>query len=213
MKPKQIQPAQYCPTSPDEFIGPARELARIFATKAKTLMADRTASLKYVLTGTPGIGKTKLAEFLASQLTGETIRNGQSFNVESVNGRNVNLNLVRKWQEQARYMATGWSVKIVNELDTMSMESQDLTLTYLDELPTRTAIIGTSNLKITDLHERFQTRLQQFNVKAPDEKALTALLTKFGLNKMTISQIVVGCGTNVRAALLDTQSILDAKLA
>lgn len=210
MKPKHAQPASYSPTTPEQFIGPARDVANIFAVKAKLLREDRTTSLKYVLTGSPGIGKTKLAEYLASQLTGEKITNGQSFNVESVNGRNINLACIRRWQEQSRYISCGWSVKIWNELDTMSGESQDLGLTYLDELGPRVAVIATSNLKITDLHERFQTRFQQLSVKTPDEKSLSKLLAQFGLAKNTIQDIAFDC-TNVRAALLDAQTIVDAQ--
>lgn len=93
----------------------------------------------------------------------------------------------------------------------LNAESQDIALTYMDELPARTAVIGTSNLKINALHERFQTRFQHFMLKAPDEHGLAALLARFGLDKRTIGQIVVGCGTNVRAALLDAQTILDAR--
>ncbi|MGN6643566.1 MAG: hypothetical protein ACTHKU_11270, partial [Verrucomicrobiota bacterium] len=75
----------------------------------------------------------------------------------------------------------------------------------------RTAFIGTSNLDLNLLVARFQTRLQQFKVSAPDTDSITGFLTKWKLPKHIISEIAVGSGGNVRAALLDAQSILDAR--
>ncbi len=211
MKLKQVQPAHYVPLSPDDFIGPAQHIARIFAAKATRLRDSKDDHVKYVLTGQPGVGKTKLAEFFANQLTGERIVRGQSFSVESINGVNINVNVVRRWQANARYIPLTWTVKIINELDTCNQDAQDLLLTFLDELPGRSAVIGTSNLKLHELDERFHSRFQQFTVAQPAEDEISGLLTRFGVPKKTASQISFGSGFNVRAALLDAQTILDAQ--
>lgn len=211
MKTKtRIEPASYVPVRPADFIGPARELADILAAKATTLAGRRDCSAKYVFTGQPGVGKTRLAEFFAAQLTGEKIVNGQSFHVESVNGRNVDLTLIRRWQHEARYIPTGWVVRIVNELDTCKQDAEDLLLTYLDELGNKTAFLGTSNQKLSQMSERFQSRLQSWNVKPPEPEHIHSLLKGFGLRTTDIAQIVLGCGGNIRAALLDAQSTLDS---
>ena len=46
----------------------------------------------------------------------------------------------------------------MNELDRCTREAQDLLLTYLDRLPPGRALLGTSNLHLDPLTERFQTR-------------------------------------------------------
>ena len=212
MKNKHTEPATYVPRRPDEFYGPARDIAHVIEAKAKAIIEQRERNLKYVFTGPPGNGKTKLAEYLAQQLTGETIKNGQSFHVESVNGRAVDMALIRRWQSEARFVPTCWVVKIINELDTCKQDTQDLLLTYLDELGNRVAFVGTSNAKLQDMDERFQTRLQQWAVKPPQPEDIDRLLKRFGLKQKTVADITLGCGGNVRAALLDAQSIFDAQL-
>ena len=57
-----------------------------------------------------------------------------------------------------------------------------------------------------------QTRLQQFKVTAPATEEISRLLSKWKLTKQFLNEIAVGCGGNVRAALLDAQSILDANI-
>lgn len=212
MKIKQIQPASFIPQSPSDFAGPAHDIALVFEAKANAVREQRNGNLKYVLTGEPGIGKTSLGEYLAGQLTGEKITKGQSFHVESVKGRNVDMVLIRRWQSESRYVPTTWTVRIVNELDTCGQDKQDLLLTYLDELGDRIAFIGTSNRKLKDMDEAFQSRLQAWAVPAPQPEDIHAMLKRFGVKKQIIPQLVLGCGGNIRAALLDAQSILDAEL-
>ena len=206
----QNHPQTYTPRCPADFIGGAKAIAQILANKAKAAKSIHTP-IKILLYGVPGVGKTRLAEMLAAQLTGQRITEGQSLNTESVNGRNVDITIVRRWQEESRYIPFSWTVRIVNELDTCLAASQDLLLTVLDELPRKSAFIGTSNLSLGDLVERFQTRLQQFKVTAPDTGELNGFLKQWKLGAANIKNIAVGCGGNVRAALLDAQSILEAQ--
>ena len=62
--------------------------------------------------------KSKERPLYAARLTGEKVTKRQAFHVESVNGRNVDMALIRRWQYESRYVPTTWTVRIVNELDT-----------------------------------------------------------------------------------------------
>jgi replication-associated recombination protein RarA len=199
-----MNPSSFKPSTAD-FIGGAATVARIFAKKAPRLLESGDAT-KILLFGAPGIGKTALADTLAAMLA------GHSSQIESLNGRNVTADKVRRWSDSANYLPLygKFTVRIVNELDTCPLVAQDLLLTYLDELPRFTAFIGTSNLQLSQLSERFQTRMQQFKITPPVTSEVIALLSRWSLPAQIINQIAVGCGGNVRAALLDAQNILDA---
>ena len=204
----RIQPALFTPKSPADFIGNAGEVAHLLDRKATGLREARSGVAKIILYGPPGTGKTKLAEMFANLIAGHQTC------VESINGRNVNIEVVRQWQQESHYLPLYglFNVKIVNELDTCPPASQDPLLTYLDEMPDCTAFIGTSNMDLRSLSERFQTRLKQIPVKAPDTETIMGFLRKWKLADRVIKQTAVGCGGNVRAALMDVQSILDAQL-
>jgi hypothetical protein len=62
-------------------------------------------------------------------------------------------------------------VRIVNELDRCSKGAQDLLLTYLDRLPPDRVPLGTSNLQLDLLTERFQTRFQAVTILAPETES------------------------------------------
>jgi hypothetical protein len=137
---------------------------------------------------------------------------GSSIAIEDYNGREVTVDLVREWMRQLAYgsLFSAWSVKIVNELDRCSREAQDLLLTYLDRLPPGRAFLGTSNLQLDLLTERFQTRFQAIKLMPPTTGELAELLCRhWPVPGQTAVQIAVGSGGCVRAALADLESWLD----
>lgn len=198
------------PASPDDLIGQAKRVAKAQVTKARRLAATDPAngSMKLLLYGPPGVGKTSVVEMVARQLTGSPLA------IEEFNGREVTVEVVREWMRGLAYgsLFSRWSVRIVNELDRCSKEAQDLLLTYLDRLPPGRALLGTSNLQLDLLTERFQTRFQAVKLLPPETEELAAFLAaRWSVPKQTAVQIAVGSGGCVRAALADLESWLDCQ--
>jgi DNA polymerase III delta prime subunit len=204
-----MNPAAYTPTEPSEFIGPARTIALMLEAKADALLAEKNPSpVKMLLYGPPGVAKTRLVEMFASRLAWHPSA------IESINGRSVTIDTVRRWQESARYIPIGgqFVIKILNEIDTAPSASLDLLLTVFDEAPKHSAFLCTSNLHLMSLSERFETRLQQFRVDAPSTEQIAGFLMKrWGFSERQAMEISVGSGGNVRCACLDAQSILDVE--
>ena len=103
----QTQPDLFVPVRPDDFIGGARQLAHVLKVKAKALRASGTRH-RALFFGPPGVGKTRLAELFARELTGENIVNGES----ASNQRCFNLDIdkaprLRSFKENACQLIEG----------------------------------------------------------------------------------------------------------
>lgn len=205
LKQAPSSPMNWRPRTAEDLIGQAKRVALAQVSKAKRLASDPSATMKLLLYGPPGVGKTSVVELVALQLAGPLA-------IEDYNGREVTVDLVRDWMRQLPYgsLFSSWSVKIVNELDRCSREAQDLLLTYLDRLPPGRAFLGTSNLQLDLLTERFQTRFQAIKLLPPTTEELAAFLSAhWAVPSVTANQIAVGSGGCVRAALADLESYLD----
>lgn len=206
LKQAQASPMNWRPLSADDLVGQAKRVASTQIGKAKRLRADPRATMKLLLYGPPGVGKTSVVELIARELTGSSLA------VEDFNGREVTVEVVREWMRALPYgsLFSSWSVRIVNELDRCSREAQDLLLTYLDRLPPGRAFLGTSNLQLDLLTERFQTRFQAIKLLPPSTEELAAfIIARWPAAKSIAAQIAVGSGGCVRAALADLESWLD----
>ena len=204
-----VSPMNWKPASPEDLIGQAKRVAKAQVTKARRLAAADPAngSMKLLLYGPPGVGKTSVVEMVARELTGSPLA------VEDFNGREVTVEVVREWMRALAYgsLFSRWSVRIVNELDRCSKEAQDLLLTYLDRLPPGRALLGTSNLQLDLLTERFQTRFQAVKLLPPETEELAEFIaTRWPVPRQTALQIAVGSGGCVRAALADLESWIDS---
>ena len=98
------------------------------------------------------------------------------------------------------------SIKGVNELDRCSKDAQDMLLTYLDRMKPGHAFLGTTNLDLTSLTERFQTRFQSVRLQPPESEVLAAsLVRRWGAPIGITRQIAKGAKGNVRAAMADLE--------
>lgn len=194
----------------ESLIGPAAKAGKILTAKAARNLSNGCDAMKLLLYGPPGTGKTTVANLVAECLTG-----GVRLAIEESNGKNVRIDTVRGWMDQLKYGSLwgSYTVRIVNELDLVPRDAQELLLSYLDEMPTGSAFVGTSNLQLDLLAERFQSRLQQYRITGPDESEIADyIVEKFGLSRAEAEGVAFGAGGNVRAAMLDAEALCDAKL-
>jgi replication-associated recombination protein RarA len=183
-------------------VGQAGKVAEVLLRKAERLRSNPDQPLKLLITGAPGIGKTSLVNLIARTLVSHPVA------IEDVNGKEVGLELAREWTRSLAYGSIfgSWSVKVVNELDRCSKDAQDMLLTYLDRMKPGHAFLGTTNLDLGSLTERFQTRFQSVRLQSPENEVLAAFLARRWGAPITITrQIAEGSKGNVRAALADLE--------
>ncbi|HEX8312332.1 MAG TPA: AAA family ATPase [Chthoniobacteraceae bacterium] len=204
-------PTEFRPTRFADLIGPAGTVGRVIAAKvARLKAAPGNASYKAVFYGPPGTGKTQLAQITALALSDDRLA------IEEISGLQVNIEVVKQWIHGSGMggLFGDWQIKVVHEMDRIPPAAQDLLLQYLDLLPAKCGFIGTSNLAIDALQERFQTRLQTWKILGPTSDEIAGLLrTRWPVDAATANTIGCGCGGNVRAALLDLESHLDVQLS
>lgn len=202
------------PSHPSHFIGTSGRIAAVLFATLPELHANPFSDPLdrcHLFAGAPGLGKTSLALALASSVTGEPLERlwrKQGFNVEQVNGQSLTVELVRKWQMDGRYVPlSGIRVQIVDEIDAGSIAAFNEARTYLDQLPSHTLFIATTNKEPEQLQPQLQSRMQIWRFKPVSAEAITALLvSRFSLDTDIATTYALGSQGNVRAALLDAKA-------
>ena len=75
------------------LIGPAARVDGILHLMADEVMGETNESIKVLLYGAPGVGKTEISNRLAAKLT-----DSSPFAVESINGKELDLARVKQWR-------------------------------------------------------------------------------------------------------------------
>jgi len=193
-------PSEYKPRKLEDFIGPAQRTARLMMNLGNHARENNNSSIKFLLNGEPGVGKSALAEFFACHM-GCVEKHSRI----KYNGTKVNVEVVDDIGRQLAYRSLygDYNYVWIDEADKIPQVAQVRLLTLLDDLGDGCAVVCTSNCKLKDFEERFQTRFRVLEVEAPQPHELQSLLARFLTNEKTITRIAqFACG-NVRAALLD----------
>lgn len=199
-----MNPINYKPGRPEEFIGPAKDLALVLNQIAKRAVRSGEA-VKLLIRGGPGIGKSALLDPFLEDL-GAT-----KWSVTKLNGTQLKVETIDEWARGLcfRELLGAFRVLRIEEVDKASPAAQVRMLTVLDDLRDHAAIVCTSNKEVKDFEPRFQSRFQVFSLQPPAAEEIKWLLRKFGVRKDDINRIAQFCCGNVRLALFDAQSALD----
>jgi len=204
-----ILPSEYEPMAAADFIGPARQVAGLLEQAVKDATAGgKNAPIKILINGEPGIGKSSLAKYLIHLLDCPN-----KWSVKKYSGPDVDIDVVRGIPADLHYkdLFGAYRVIQIEEADVIPPAAQTRFLMLLDELPKACAVICTSNCKLDDFKKRFQTRFKMFELDAPQPEEVATLLRRFGLDPRDVTQIsTFACG-NVRAAMLDAETALQAR--
>jgi replication-associated recombination protein RarA len=201
-------PLDWRPAKPFEIIGPGTRIASKLIEKANRTKANGQTPIKILLYGPPCVGKTTIAELLAAELT------ASQWSIEETNGKLVTIETVKGWMRELAFgnLFSDWSVKIVNELDRQSMLCEQRCCASRREEP----FSSRWSLSISNHPERNEKR--SFSVprlalvEAPASEEIRGfLMERWEVPESVASMISVGCGGNVRAALADLETYLDAR--
>jgi len=202
-----LLPSTFKPTEFHQLVGPAAKAAAFAERtieKARTVEGYKVREMFY---GPPGVGKTQLAQLMATRLAGHPMA------VREYSGVKFTIDIVQELIEAARFSSLFGDIQvtIVNELDRTPSSARDLLLQYLDEMPASRAFIATSNLQIDELPERLHSRLAATRIDAPStEDIIDFILAQWPDTRRTdAASLAVASGGNIRALLLDLEKLQD----
>jgi MoxR-like ATPase len=202
-------PSRFIAKAPADFCGHAARIAQDLLNLGR-LAQRQDDPLAVMLLGPPGIGKSNLSHLLATALGAD------KWNTTVLNGTEINLESLQEIARSLRFtdMFSGYRVLRFEEIDKTTPTAQVRMLTLLDELPRRTAIIGTSNCKLEMFDERFQRRFTLYQVGHPRTEEISDFLGRHWpeVPEVTRNQIAFGSGGNVGLALKDLDSALASSL-
>jgi len=137
---------KYRPQTWSEVAGNDRAIEKIADLTVQAFEAGDPLVL--LLTGPPGVGKSTVARLVAKTLGADPCH------VEHVPAGKCTADRVREIEDTLSHTAlfgTGWKVVIVEEVDRIAPQAQNLWLTLLETMPSKCAVVFTSNTKPDEL--------------------------------------------------------------
>jgi replication-associated recombination protein RarA len=200
MPARSARPLTYRPTTPEQFLGNAREHAR-FLDKLLALHQADGEPLALLFLGPPGTGKTALTEYLLTRL------GCAKFSRRSFSGADVGIDIVQgiasAFHLYAQDLFNPWRAVQVEEIDAMSNAAQVRMLKLMDDLPRHTVVVGSSNKPLKHFEERFSSRFTILPVEAVPAADIEALALAHWpqIPATTVRNVATLCCGCVRAAL------------
>ena len=210
--------ANFVPTERDHLIGDSTR--EIYDQVKHTLTRARdqkgaACTGRFLFCGTPGAGKTTLANLLASWWA------DSEWNINVFDGATVSIDTVVQIEQDSRGSIFGkYRALIINECDLVTQGAQNKLLGFLERLPEGYVVFGTSNLKpvtqgVLDLKKvskkqkteewlvpRYASRFTQKVVKTP-----TIQEAAEDVSKLTGAPLAV-CENAARKASGDNRQLL-----
>jgi replication-associated recombination protein RarA len=195
-------PSRYVPRCPADFIGDAANYALLVEKLFARAKKQNNASLRFLLNGPPGLGKSSLARWMLEDLLGIS-----KFDTIKLNGTQINIESIEDICQRLQYRPMEGDYRAIwfEECDAMSVPAQKRILTMLDDLDSINGIVVvcTSNCRLKEFEPRFQTRFTVLEFMPPDQKEVEAFLAHFIPNPEDITAIASRAYGNVRQALKD----------
>jgi replication-associated recombination protein RarA len=210
---------QFTPKTADDFIGDnivertsgtltgARAIALHIEKLVRLSKKNGNKSIKLLFNGVPGIGKSELAryvQFLAGvhPKWGTTKLNGTELKIEKI--EDIARDLCYK------NLFGDYRMLWIDEADEIPRIAQIRFLTLLDDLQSGVVVVCTSNCKLADFENRFQTRFQAFEIAPPPSADIEKFILRIApeIGQADARQIATFSAGNVRQALLDAEGVL-----
>ena len=189
------------PQSPDDLIGKAHHVAKVYYARAKSGDIEPMRLLFY---GQPGTGKSAACRIIANALV------DHSTSIRHISAKQITVDNIREWMKDFHYHTDQWRVYWIEEVDAVNNDVEVLMLQFLDEMPVKSAVLATSNEQMSGISNRFQSRMQAFRFQRPDvEEVEKLLLNKWPELGIISKEIAEANNGDVRASLNDAQSHVD----
>jgi len=191
------------PRKPEDLIGKARTVAKVFSLRAKS---GNLLPIKLLCYGPPGIGKSATCRIISRALVEHPLA------LRHISAKQLTPDTLRDWMQDFRYHSDQWRVFWIEEIDAVSPDVEVLLLQFLDELPEKNAVLTTSNERMSGISDRFQSRCQVIHFGKPTiedvEMFLSSRWPELGVAAREIAETNNG---DVRASLNDAQNELDMR--
>lgn len=207
----EVLPTQYLtrafpPTSPDQFVGPARHAAESLVKIIASSKQHGLAPIKLMYSGPSGTGKTSLCYF-AEHLLGVS-----RWALQEFNGTDVTIDTVRDIAMNLHLSHNDifgdYRLIEIHEADRIPDAAQVRWLTVMDNLPPRTAVICTSNAGAKDLEKRFHRRFNYAAIGGATVDELVELVMRWPIPESIARPIAIGAGGSAALALQEAEEWL-----